>query len=179
MKVVTAADLLGVPDDGNRHELIRGQHRVVPALAGEHGRVALAVGRLLVEHVTENECGVAFAPGPGFILARDPDTVRVPDVAFVTRARVDPAGLVTGQWSGAPDLVVEVMADEITFTELQDMALEWIGAGTQAVMMLNPERRRATVWRPGGDAATFQQQTLVELGDVVSGWRPPVLELFA
>jgi Uma2 family endonuclease len=45
-----------------------------------------------------------------FTLATDPDTVRAPDVAFVSRERIEAVGEVEGYWPGAPDLAVEVIS---------------------------------------------------------------------
>jgi Uma2 family endonuclease len=44
---MTADDLLRLPDDGMRHELVRGEHRMMPPPGAEHGRVAANVGGLL------------------------------------------------------------------------------------------------------------------------------------
>src|SRR4051794_41780032 len=82
---MTAEELFELPDDGMRHELVEGElHRMTPA--GEsHGWVALGIGTKIFDHVERAGLGRAYAAETGFLLHRDPDTVRSPDVAFVAR----------------------------------------------------------------------------------------------
>lgn len=70
--VRTADELLRMPDDGMRHELVRGELRAMSLPGFEHGRIALRVGRLLDTHAEQAAAGgVAFGE-TGFVLARDP-----------------------------------------------------------------------------------------------------------
>ena len=83
---MTAEQLLELPDDGHRHELIRGELQTMAPAGGQHGQVAFAIGRLVGNHVYENKLGRCYAAETGFVLRRDPDTVRAPDLAFVASA---------------------------------------------------------------------------------------------
>jgi Uma2 family endonuclease len=65
-----------------RCELVRGELRMMSPAGGRHGQVAMQCGRLLANHVETHGLGVVYAAETGFILARDPDTVRAPDVAY-------------------------------------------------------------------------------------------------
>ena len=105
---VTADELLHIPDDGFRYELVRGELRRMPLPGNVHGRVAMSFAWRLARHVEENRLGTVYAAGTGFRLAIDPDTVRAPDVAFVSRDRVEAVGEVEGFWPEAPQLAVEV-----------------------------------------------------------------------
>src|SRR5687768_12359357 len=106
---MTADELLRLPRDGKRYELIAGElHELAPA-GGEHGIVAIEAAyrlRAFLEHHPEVG-GKLFAAETGFRLSRNPDTVRAPDVAYVTAARLSRAR-VPGYPELAPDLVVEV-----------------------------------------------------------------------
>ena len=53
-----------------------------------------------------------YAAETGFKLSTEPDTVRAPDVAFVSRERAEAVGEVEGYWTGAPDLAVEVISPD-------------------------------------------------------------------
>src|SRR4051794_34668142 len=106
--LLTADDLLRLPDDGMRHELIRGELRTMPPAGGEHGIIALEIGSLLREFVRRHHLGFVFAAETGFKIASNPDTVRAPDVAFVSLDRLkEPA---RGYLALAPDLAVEVVS---------------------------------------------------------------------
>src|ERR1700737_1433534 len=111
----TAEDLWNLPDDGFRHELVKGELRMMVPPGAEHGRVAATVAALLFVHARQTDAGVTFAAETGFLLARDPDPVRAPDAAFVARERAEAVGRTEKYWPGAPDLAVEVISPGDTF----------------------------------------------------------------
>jgi Uma2 family endonuclease len=115
------------------------------------------------------------------LLASDPDTVRAPDVAFVSRERVEEAGRVTGYWPGAPDLVVEVVSPNDTHAQVTEKALAWLEADCRMVLVADPERRAVTVYRSRSEIRilTAEVGDVIDGGEVVPGWKLPVAELFA
>lgn len=107
---MTAEDLLRLPDDGVRRELVAGELIEMAPAGGEHGYVAGNAYYHLRAFVEQHEVGGAvFAAETGFKLARDPDTVREPDVAYVSAPRLARAR-VAGYPEMAPDLAVEVVS---------------------------------------------------------------------
>ena len=168
-----------MPDDGLRYELVRGGLRVMPPPEFEHGRVAAAIGGLLFVHLREHDIGVALAAETGFLTAHDPDTVRAPDAAFVAKARAEEVGHTTKYWPGAPELAVEVVSPSDTRDEVEEKALAWLAAGTIAVLVLDPARRTATVYRGEGEAHTHSGEEVVDLGAAVPGFSVRVAEVFA
>jgi len=168
-----------MPDDGMRHELVRGELRMMPPPGFEHGRVAATVGILLGMHVRQTGIGVTLAAETGFLLASDPDTVRAPDAAFISRERAEKIGSTAKYWPGAPDLAVEVVSPSDSYHEVQDKALEWLEAGTIAVLVLDPPKRTATVYRGQGDAHVHGAEDTLDLSDAVPGFSVTVAELFA
>src|SRR5688572_23097283 len=101
-KPITAEELFAMGDIG-RCELVRGEIVKMPPAGAEHGDVAgEAFGRLW-SFVRQHKLGKVYAAETGFIIARDPDTTRAADVAFVRADRVPPAP-VRGFFPGAPDL---------------------------------------------------------------------------
>jgi len=168
-----------MPDDGMRHELVLGELRMMPPPGFEHGRVAATVGRMLGEHVHRTGSGVTVAAETGFLLTSDPDTVRAPDAAFVRKERAEKVGRTERYWPGAPDLAVEVVSSGDSFREVQDKALAWLAAGTIAVLVLDPAKRAATVYRAQGDAHVHGAEDTVDLSDAVPGFVVAVAELFS
>jgi Uma2 family endonuclease len=178
--LTTADELFKLPGgEDKRYELIEGRLRVMCAAGFEHGRVAATAGYLLANHVHTTGSGVTLGAETGFILARDPDTVRAPDAAFVSNARVDAIGITPGFWpGGAPDLAIEVVSPEDSRPYVRAKALNWLDAGAIAVLVLDRESHSATVYRAGGDARVFTDGEL-DLGDAVPGWRVAVADFFA
>jgi Uma2 family endonuclease len=178
-KLYTAKELLRMPDDGMRHELVRGELREMSPAGNEHGYLAMKVGRLLGNHVEDNKLGRVYAAETGFKIASDPDTVRAPDAAFVSRERVEKVGRVAGFWPGAPDLAVEVVSPGDTHAEVVEKALSWLEAGCRMVLVAEPERKAVTVYRSREDIRIVTGDEAVDGADVVPGWRLPVAEIFA
>jgi Uma2 family endonuclease len=174
----SAKDLWSLADDNMRHELIGGQLRTMTPAGAEHGRVVATAGVLLGVHVRANGSGVTFGAETGFLLTRDPDTVRAPDAAFVTRAHAEAVGHTVKFWPGPPDFAVEVVSPDDTRRYVCEKALNWLDAGTIAVVVLDPRSRCATVYRTGDDIRSFTDGEL-DLSDAVPGWRVAVADFFA
>ncbi|HEV2146851.1 MAG TPA: Uma2 family endonuclease [Longimicrobiaceae bacterium] len=176
---VTADELLRMPDDGLRRELVRGELREMTPAGYRHGSVAMRIGSHLHVHVEANDLGVAFAAETGFRLESAPDTVRAPDAAFVRKERVDATDDPEGFWPGAPDLAVEVVSPGDSFGEVEEKVFDWLAAGCRMVVVVNPRKRTATVYRSRSDIVVLTEDDELDGRDVVSGWRLPVREIFA
>lgn len=178
-QLTTADDLLRMPDDGFRYELINGElHQTAPA-GEEHGSAAMSVGGSLHAYVRAHNLGKVYAAETGFRLATDPDTVRAPDVAFITRERIEATGIAKGYREGAPDLVVEVISPNDLYTEVDEKVTEWLQAGTRMVVVVNPRKRSITVYRSTSDIRILSENDTFDGGDVVPGWTLPVQDIFA
>jgi Uma2 family endonuclease len=175
--LTSAEELLAMPDDGYRYELIQGELRRMPPAGGPHGNAAMRVGRRLAEYVEVHNLGVVFAAETGFRLTSNPDTVRAPDAAFVSRERIERIGIPKGYWPGAPDLAVEVVSPGDTFTEVEEKVIDWLAAGTKTVVVLNPEKRTVSVYR-GATASLLTDKDTLNGEDVVPGWSVAVKDLF-
>src|SRR5882724_10950500 len=115
-----------MPDDGYRYELVEGELiRMAPAGA-EHGKVTVKITTPLSVHVDANNLGTVYAAETGFIIRQNPDTVRAPDVAFVSRERIESAGVIKSYTIGAPDLAVEVISPGDTVREVEKKVREWL-----------------------------------------------------
>jgi Uma2 family endonuclease len=176
---VTADELLHMPDDGFRYELVKGELRRMNPAGSVHGRVTMSVAWRLARYVEENQLGTVYASETGFRLASDPDTVRAPDVAFVSRARVEMVGEVEGFWPEPPDLAVEVVSPGDSYAEVEEKVFAWLGAGTKMVVVVNPRQRSATVYKSPTDITALAEADVLHGGDVVPGFELAVGEIFA
>ena len=176
---VTADQLLRMPDDGFRYELLHGELRKTAPSGFEHGSVAARVTRSLAEHVETTKLGgVVCAAETGFKLASNPDHVRAPDVAFVRSDRVKQAGKVQGFWPGAPDLAVEVVSPNDSYAHVEEKIIDWLAAGTRMVIVVNPRTHTASVYRSPTEIVILSGEQMLNGGDVVPGWSLPVKDLF-
>jgi Uma2 family endonuclease len=171
-RVFTADELLRLPDDGYRHELVRGELRTMSPAGSRHGRIAARIIARLSSHVDERSLGTVYSSETGFLIARDPDTVRAPDAAFVRTERVIDT---PSYFPGPPDFAVEVISPTDSYSDVEEKTLAWLRAGVRAVLVLDPSTRSAVVRRASG--ATIAVDA-IEVEDVVPGWRLPLAELF-
>src|SRR5262249_25046892 len=107
--LLTAADLMDVHMPNKRVELVRGVLIVKEPPGYRHGEIVARVTKVLIIYADDHELGRVIAGDAGFHIARDPDTVRGPDVAFIGRERV-PHPRPTSFAALAPDLAVEVLS---------------------------------------------------------------------
>lgn len=177
-RLLTAEELWQMPDDGQRHELIKGALTTMAPAGSEHGIVALRIGASLCVHVEAHGLGETFGAETGFKITSNPDTVRAPDAAFVSRERFEPVGYTRKYWPGAPDLAVGVISSGDTYTEVQDKAFDWIAAGTRMVVVADPHKRRITVYRSLSDIRVLTESDTLDGGAVVPGWSVPVASVF-
>src|SRR3989440_521132 len=133
---VTAEELLTLSIPDKRVELVRGMLVVREPAGYAHGRVAMNLAVRLATYVEGARAGQVFAAETGFTLARGPDTVRAPDVAFVTHERLPPPST-TGYPALAPDLVVEVLSPDDRPGEMLGKVADWLSAGTRIVWVVD------------------------------------------
>jgi len=176
--LATAEDLLAMPDDGFRYELIEGEIRKMSPAGMVHGLVAGELVGLLRQHVSLNKLGATFTAEPSFRLSRDPDTVRVPDVAFISSGRLRHWDRSEACWPGAPDLAVEVVSPSNIQREVDDKVRAWLDAGAAMVWVVDPASRSVTVYRSSTDITTLTEDDGLDGQDVIPGFRCPVSAIF-
>ena len=175
---MTADELLRMPDDGVRRELVEGELKEMIPAGRRHGRVAMRIGSRLAEYVESQRLGEVYAAETGFRIGSDPDTVRAPDAAFVRRERLEEADDVEGFFPGAPDHAVEVVSPGDAYAEVEAKVTDWLDAGTLMVVVVNPIQRTVNVHRGSSEIAVLKDGDELDGGSVVPGWRLPVRELF-
>ena len=177
-KLFTAEDLLRMPDDGMRHELVRGELRTMPPAGEEHGIVAGHICILLGQHVLPRGLGVVFAAETGFFLEHDPDHVRAPDVAFVAAARFQGRQPSRRYSDLVPDFLVEVVSPYDTAREVEEKVQDWLRAGVRLVWVVHPSTRSVTVYRSFTDVRVFTEDDELDGADVLPDFTCRVRDLF-
>jgi Uma2 family endonuclease len=175
---ITAEDLLRMPDDGFRYELVKGELKQMAPTGRRHGYLAMRIGSPLEQDVRTHQLGEVYAAETGFRLASNPDTVRAPDVAFISQQRLEEVGEVEGYWPGAPGLAIEVVSPNDTYAEVQGKVLSWLDAGTRMVIVLNPRQQTVAVYRSRTDIAILTKSDTIDGKDVVPGWTLAIEDLF-
>ena len=160
------------------YELVKGELYEMPPAGARHGSSAMRVGILLGAYVNANQLGEVFAAETGFILRRDPDTVRAPDASFVANDRLPEGQLPLSFLELAPDLAVEVVSPGDTAREVQDKVEDWLRAGTRLVWTVYPATRSVNVYRSLEDVRVLSEDDTLEGDQVIPGFACKVRELF-
>jgi Uma2 family endonuclease len=173
---VTADQLLAMPEDGLRRELVRGTVRAVSPAGFEHGSAVQRLSALVGAYVLQHDLGEALGAETGFLLSEHPDTVLAPDFAFVRRGRV-PSTRVRGWFRGAPDLAVEVVSPGDSSVAVFAKAHQWLTHGATLVWIVDPDRRTVTAVR-GANVRVLVADDALEATDLLPGFRCAVAALF-
>jgi Uma2 family endonuclease len=177
-KLMTADELAELPDDGMRHELVRGELRTTPPTGLDHADRENVFGGALGFYVRAAKLGWVYTGEPGFRLTTNPDTVRAPDVAFIRGDRLPDGRSPLGYFTGAPDLAVEVISPNDRYGEVDEKVAGWLEHGAKLVFVVNPRWQTVAVHRPGQLVRTLGIEDTLGGEDVVPGWSMPVRDLF-
>jgi len=172
-KLMTADELLAMPDDGMKHELVEGALLTMAPPGWDHGDIAAEIAMQMRAFVKARRLGKVVVE-TGFILKRDPDTVRGPDVSFVQTDRVVRT---RKYYQGSPDIAVEVMSPDDRYSEVREKVREYLQAGTSVVIVVDPAKQIAWSYTPEERRLTIDD-ALTAPG-VLPGWELPLRELFA
>jgi Uma2 family endonuclease len=177
-KLMTAEELLQLPSS-ERYELVKGVLvEMAPPPGSEHGSLANQLAYLLTHYIRQHDLGRVFAAETGFRLARNPDTVRAADVAFVSKARC-PAKFPKGYLDFAPDLVAEVVSPSDNPDEIQAKIKDWLDAGTQMVLFVYPGSRQVVVYRSLREVTVLTEKDAFSAPDILPGFACSVSDIFA
>jgi Uma2 family endonuclease len=174
--ITTAEQLLAAGDIG-RCELVRGELIMMSPAGWEHGNITYELSRLLGNHIKARGLGKVCTAETGFILARHPDTVRAPDIAFVRTERL-PRERRRGFYDGPPDLAVEVVSPDDRASEIQAKVQEWFVGGCHLVWVVDPQTRTITVYQPDRSVQVLRETDELTGGDVVPGFTLAVRQVF-
>ena len=176
-KLLTADDLLRLYSKGVKGELIRGVLHETMAPGVRHGKIAIRLGGKMDAHVGRDGLGHVFGSDTGVLLERNPDTVREPDLAYVSAERLPPDADIDGYCPVAPDLVVEIKSPSDSEREVDDKATMWLSHGVRMALVINPETGTIRVRQPNLPAIMLAMDDTLDVGEVLPGFSCPVREI--
>jgi Uma2 family endonuclease len=175
-QLLTADEYFELGDIGPS-ELLRGELVMMSPAFFNHGMVATKIDMALARFVYSRRLGVVVTAEAGFLIERHPDTVRVPDVAFIRAERMPPEG-VPKFFPGAPDLAVEVLSPSERPAEISAEVQQWLRAGCLVVWLVDPQTRTVAVHRPEAEAKTFLETDILDCPALLPEFFLPVVEIF-
>jgi Uma2 family endonuclease len=176
---ITAEQLLHMPNDSTRRELIAGELKEMTPEGPDHGEITLEISVPLGAFIKQEKLGRIFAAETGFLLASNPDTVRAPDFAFVSNERLATLPRQkAGFFPGPPDLAVEVISPNDVYSEVQEKVGAWLNAGCRLVVVVNPRNRTLELHRAGSATTILGSHETFEATELFPGFQLPVREIF-
>jgi len=175
---VTAEQLLQMPSDGYRYELVGGELRKMVPAGWKHGATSGWLHGRLAQHIEQHKLGRIFSAETGFLLARDPDTVRAPDIAFIHKNHLPTTDPEEAFWPGAPDLAVEVVSPGDTVSQIDHKVRAWLDGGAAMVWVVSPSGQNVTVYRSPTDVKVLTANEELGGEDVLPGFCCQVSDIF-
>jgi Uma2 family endonuclease len=174
---ITGEALFQMQNTG-RCELVKGRVIQMSPASGKHGAISMTIGALLHIHVKSHKLGKTYAAETGVYIQRNPDTVRAPDAMFISNERQaqinNPAKFI----DVAPDLAVEVLSPNDTWTEVETKIDEYFSVGVRLIWAIDPDQEIVAVYHPSGERSRLTKADTLTGGNVLPDFSVPVTEIF-
>ena len=160
-----------------KYYLIEGELCIKMAPSELHGEVASELARHVGNYVVPRDLGrvgieVGFHP-PG-----DRGTALLPDVSFISKARMTKRALST-YVPLMPDIAVEVVSPSQSWAQVRRKAETYLRYGTALVWLIDPRAKTAEVWRRGSEEReVIDSAGALRGGDILPGFQLPLRQIF-
>ncbi len=150
-------------------ELVDGEVVEYMPTGGIHGKIAAKISRLLGNWAADSAAGEVGLES-GFIVQRNPDRVRAPDVWFISAARLPEQGTPEGFWDIAPDLVVEIISPSDTHEVVRAKLSDYRAMKVPLVWLVYPRSKEVEVFSIEGLQQLFHEGDDLEFPQVLPGF---------
>jgi Uma2 family endonuclease len=171
----TIDDLLRMPKDGRKYELVDGEIVVSPA-GMRHSEVAAKIGYIIATFLENSPVGKVYSADVGILLPNR--NLRSPDVTFVRNEKL-PAGKSPESFGEiVPDLAVEVLSPSDSLAQVGRKIGEYLECGVPVVWLVDPRRETVTVYRSLSQTQALGADDAVEAEPVLPGFSCPISRFF-
>jgi Uma2 family endonuclease len=173
-RVITDEELLRLPRDGSKYEVVDGELVRMSPAGWLHERIIMRLAGALVAHVQVKRLGDVIGSSAMYVLPGG--NKRCPDISFVAEGRLKSE---TGRPFPelAPDLAVEIVSPSDGQRQVLDKVGEYLQAGVRLVWVIEPEKRQATAYRGLTDVQVIAATGSLEGEDVLPGFRCPLTDI--
>ena len=180
-KLLTADDLLAMPDDGNRYELVRGELITMPPPGIKHTVVTGRIGRRIGNFAEERGLPLVDGPEAAAYIEQNPDTVRAADYALIPYRRGVDSLPDQGYAPGLiPELVVEVISPGYrSAAAVAERVRMWLDTGVRLVVVAHIATREIVTHSGDGTVRRFPMGDTLTLEPVLPGFACAVADIFA
>ncbi len=161
-------------DPDKLYEIVDGQPEEKEMPGARHGGIC---GRLALElgmYLKANRLGELY-PETSFQIGANE---RIPDLAFVSAARIPSEGEPDTKWPMPPDLAVEVISPNDLYEKVYAKVKEYLAAGVKQVWLVSPEHHTVTIHRSATNITAFAGDGELVSEDLLPDFRCPLREIF-
>ncbi len=180
--LMTAEELLALPDDGIDRELINGELREYPMTTRgmPHSTVMANLGGLLYIWFKQQPRprGRLVVGDARVRVHRDPDTFVGVDIAYIAADLAAQTAEDAKFLDGVPVLAIEILSPSDTVEEIGEKVDAYLNAGVSLVWEVSPKYKAVTVHRPGMPPELFNVTQELTAEPHLRGLRIPVAEVF-
>lgn len=164
-----------VIDPEKQYEYVNGHVEVKEMAGARHSRIGARLLARMLLYVEENNLGAVYGPDATFTIG---ERQRMPDVSFVSAARIPPEGDPVGIWTIAPDLAVEVVSPNDLHEDVVEKIHEYFAACVQQVWLLSPQFKTFTIYTTPTRSMTLTEEDELTCEELLPGFRCSVRALF-
>jgi Uma2 family endonuclease len=177
-QALTAEEYARLPDDGNPTELVRGEVVEMNLPKPRHGEVCANIVIHMGIYCQSSKLGRVICNDAGAITERDPDSVRGPDVSYISfdRAPLGPLG-----WKyldPPPDVAFEVLSPEDRPGRTLAKIGEYLRAGVTTVVIVDPDEQCVFVHERGVEQKIVDTKDTLVLTTIAPDCAIPVRKFF-
>lgn len=176
---VTVEELMEMAEvPGKSFELVDGEVVEMSPANARHGLIATRLAGMLDRFAQQQNLGLVTGDNVGYVLGRDPDHVRAPDVSFVAWDRAPDEDELNRYIEGAPTLAVEIVSPNDRAINVRAKVQAYLAAGTRQVWVLWPDQRSITVHDATVGVRELGPDATLDGGDILPGFSITVGDLF-
>ena len=173
---MTLEEFSGLRRGAERHELDAGELISMPPPKSMHALVVRKILKAIEAILDQDDFGCAFAEA-GYVLSRDPLTIRQPDVSVISKERIQVTGP-DDYFEAAPELAVEVISPSDSAEYMETKIEQYLQWGAKQVWVLYPKTRRVYLFYESGQSVVLDESQTLEGGELLPGFPVRVTDLF-
>ena len=171
----TVEDLLNMPEDGQKYELVDGEIVVSPT-GLKHSKISIKIARILATFLDQHPTGELLGSDLGIWLANG--NLRSPDLTFVRNEKLPPEEDQDKFAEFVPDLAVEVLSPSDRPKFVAAKIGEFLENGVPIVWLVNPALKTVTAYRSLSDIKVYSGEDVIHAEPVLPGFSCPVSRFF-
>lgn len=178
-KIWTESELMALPKDGFRYELVNGEISKSPTGDFLHGLILAMLTTRITSFVYANKMGVAFDGQSGFWMKSG--NLRSTDYSFVAQTRAKQMKLKSprGFLHGSPDLAIEVLSPNESAKSIAERMAEYFENDTKLAWVIDPDAKTIAVYRSATPDKMLHSGDTLDGERVVPGFTVSVDDVFA